>query len=77
LQALFPAFTHAISCNAHGRYIAIGHDVDGDGVFREKRLPNCYLHLAWARRSYLDKRSPVSVRSVPTNHTLSYQIAAS
>lgn len=37
-------------------------DRDGEEVFREARLPNCYLHLAWARRSYLDKRSPVSVR---------------
>ena len=37
-------------------------DRDGDEVFREARLPNCYLHLAWARRSYLDTRSPVSVR---------------
>ena len=37
-------------------------DRGGAEVFREARLPNCYLHLAWARRSYLDKRSPVSVR---------------
>jgi hypothetical protein len=44
------------------RYIAIGLDQDGDDVFNDLRLPNCYLHLAWARRSYLDKRSPVSVR---------------
>ncbi|GAB5029782.1 ycii-related domain protein [Nannochloropsis oceanica] len=43
------------------RYIAIGLDRDGDEIFREQRLPNCYLHLAWARRSYLDQRSPVSV----------------
>lgn len=43
------------------RYIAVGMDEEGDEVFYEKRLPNCYLHLAWERRSYLDKRSPVSV----------------
>lgn len=36
-------------------------DRGGKEVFREARLPNCYLHLAWARRSYLDTRSPVSV----------------
>lgn len=43
------------------RYVAVGLDKDGDEVFHEQRLPNCYLHLAWARRSYLDERSPVSV----------------
>lgn len=48
-----------ISC--YVRYIAVGMDEEGDEVFYEKRLPNCYLHLAWERRSYLDKRSPVSV----------------
>lgn len=48
-----------------GRYVALGLDVDGDDVFYEQRLPNCYLHLAWERRSYLDTRSPVSVRRLP------------
>lgn len=55
------ALTTTPNPTKHARYVAVGIDRGGKEVFREARLPNCYLHLAWARRSYLDQRSPVSV----------------